>query len=1280
MMNNTFYTVTKIDPSNLSIISSCTTPDDGYACLSNIITGINVDGFLIFKFDSAGNLEWSKKFWFQDYTLFGTSMNCAVNGDLIISSTMRTKSGPGTQKAVLDYAYIIKLDALGNVKLRQPIGSGSTLDYGDNNTGDKIRFTRDGGYILVGTASGINNGTGILVSKFASNDSLQWIKQIDGINLQQKNSVADVVQTRDGNYVVVGRANHYGNPNTIVIYKCNSNGNLIWGKMLGNENYVSTAIQSTSDGGCVIAGFINFSNNSASIYNMLLVKINIDGYIVWSKVSVGSDYDQLYFVNETTEGDLIIGGEKSWLGQYGFKQQNVFLAKVNSSGDLLWAKIVKNSLPSTLPSASASTAGINQDGHIMLGGGFTVAPSDGSQSYSVALTASFDTDGNIPGCETVVDISANFSFQTGPQNTTDITSKVSLYNIPRQTRTMTNWLAVSSDFSVITEKFCAGETNQTLTTVTSTTSNVSGTSTTQITRMLTATNLTTSNSISNNTFTSSNYSPSPITFMPTTSLSTMDGATTPASSIPTGNNSNLNYLWFLVPGAIVIMIAAILYSKYKKRNRRQRRENLLAMEDGAFIAGVPAGSSLRSFSGKLTEWEDVYTNDKSPDQTVLQPEQELQQQIEDFLFRNKQLPDKFHLNDRRENNFYKAYPQLKELCGRLRLEDCIDAARIILKTYGRPFPDTNRIVIDELLDDEDSITLADAIGRLLTRINRQLKDAGFAGTSLKYDDLLKATHLLLWQQQALGVITIQKDKSNNYLLVQVDEPQGEMTLEQIQEFQAMQNENPPAWFVNLPDWEKRFWGRLIEEDRQLNSLRKAPQPILKRGYPGLPNKLTHHLFVYDKNNNRLIFHTQSIRSGVVDPFSVSVANERAALVDMNILQVLTHDLPAVMSRRLHNIQQNYSFGDKHKPKLCVPILLQTLLTEVGREGGMVASKSSGVDEIKQQLKGLQNISDSIELIILESNYPLNSLGRLLGLEAPLSARCELATGLLRCVVSQLKLLRSCKPALDGTDLNNLDELIEWLSSQRQIEILDLSQNQKYKKFFEIGFPPIIQTTVRLIMRLFNNYLQQLFHADTRDNNYYLSLAALEKNLVKLLGGLAYLTCRSGKDRTAILIITEDNDLFLIFLSDKPINEQERAQQYVDILLSGHHQLIASLNASGSIGLKSLEDILANEVERLLASDIKELNDQCANSNNEANKSKLPIISNDGIAAAAKLRLRLAIPMAENKRDEGASASAEAKKVVPKPASNDDDGDQAMGGNPDVLAEDGAAASGSYSHN
>jgi len=160
---------------------------------------------------------------------------------------------------------------------------------------------------------------------------VHFIKTFGGENEDVGYSVQ---QTTDGGYIIVGYTNSYGSGSyDVLLLKTDSDGNELWMQTYG-EGYDDKGYSiETVDDGFVIAGY-TYSFNSNS-YDMLLIKTNMFGDVLWSRTYGGTGTDKGYSVQKTFNPDGFIVTGYSEAESTGF---DMFLVKTDPEGNQEWSK------------------------------------------------------------------------------------------------------------------------------------------------------------------------------------------------------------------------------------------------------------------------------------------------------------------------------------------------------------------------------------------------------------------------------------------------------------------------------------------------------------------------------------------------------------------------------------------------------------------------------------------------------------------------------------------------------------------------------------------------------------------------------------------------------------------------------------------------------------------------------------------------------------------------------------------------------------------------------
>jgi hypothetical protein len=193
--------------------------------------------------------------------------------------------------------YLIKTDSAGNPQWSRTYGSTGA------ERATSVIQTNDGGYTITGYTN--SSGTGnndILLMHIDGSGLLLWTKYFGGADDDRAHFVD---QTADGGFIIA--ADHeVASIYSVMLLKTDSSGNSIWSKIFGtstSSNFVNS-LYITSDHGFLLAG----SHIEAGTIKALMIKTDLTGSIICSKVIGDSVTTQGYSAIETTDGSFLIGG------------------------------------------------------------------------------------------------------------------------------------------------------------------------------------------------------------------------------------------------------------------------------------------------------------------------------------------------------------------------------------------------------------------------------------------------------------------------------------------------------------------------------------------------------------------------------------------------------------------------------------------------------------------------------------------------------------------------------------------------------------------------------------------------------------------------------------------------------------------------------------------------------------------------------------------------------------------------------------------------------------
>jgi len=276
----------------------------------------------VVKLDSSGNVIWTK-------TIGGSSSDWATSiiqssdGGYIVA--VNTWSfGAGTWDI-----YVVKLDSAGNVLWTKTIGGSDWEEVWS------IIQSSDGGYVVASRTYSFGAGDNdIYLVKLDSSGNVIWTKTIGG---SAWDGASSIIQSSDGGYVVAGGTSSFGAGNAdMYVVKLDSAGNVIWTKTIGGSNWdEAQSIIQSSDGGYVVAGKTwSFGAGSADMY---VVKLDSAGNVIWTKTIGGSNDDEAVSIIQSSDGGYVVAG---WTGSFGAGGADFFVVKLDSSGNVVWAKTI----------------------------------------------------------------------------------------------------------------------------------------------------------------------------------------------------------------------------------------------------------------------------------------------------------------------------------------------------------------------------------------------------------------------------------------------------------------------------------------------------------------------------------------------------------------------------------------------------------------------------------------------------------------------------------------------------------------------------------------------------------------------------------------------------------------------------------------------------------------------------------------------------------------------------------------------------------------------------
>ena len=162
--------------------------------------------------------------------------------------------------------------------------------------------------------------------------SSSWEKFFGGSKNDEFNAIQ---QTSDGGYIVAGYTESFGNGGADAwVIRLDKDGNKVWDKTFGGaKSDVANAIQQTFDGGYIVAGYTeSFGNGGTDVW---VIKLDKDGNKVWDKTFGGEKGDIANSIQQTSDGGYIVAGYTESFGNGG---ADAWVIRLDKDGNKLWDK------------------------------------------------------------------------------------------------------------------------------------------------------------------------------------------------------------------------------------------------------------------------------------------------------------------------------------------------------------------------------------------------------------------------------------------------------------------------------------------------------------------------------------------------------------------------------------------------------------------------------------------------------------------------------------------------------------------------------------------------------------------------------------------------------------------------------------------------------------------------------------------------------------------------------------------------------------------------------
>ncbi|RYZ00555.1 MAG: hypothetical protein EOO11_01095 [Chitinophagaceae bacterium] len=292
----------------------------------DIPAGNGATDLFIARFDAGGNLAWKKTYGGVSTESAGGIAATPDGGCIVAGTTYSHNSGQVTANHGSNSAdaWILKLSAAGAVEWSKNYG-GSAEEMSSD-----IKVTADGGYIFAMDATSADGdlattpgrgGLDVCLVKITATGAVTWTRRFGGAD---NDEYGHVVQNAAGDYFLAlsTRSNDGDFPANVGLYdfallRLTATGSIVFNKRIGGFNWDSVYdLVETADGNLVLAG-LSYSNalggvpiaNRGNADAVLVKASRVNGAVLWANAFGGDGLDFGRAVTSAPSGELYLAGE-----------------------------------------------------------------------------------------------------------------------------------------------------------------------------------------------------------------------------------------------------------------------------------------------------------------------------------------------------------------------------------------------------------------------------------------------------------------------------------------------------------------------------------------------------------------------------------------------------------------------------------------------------------------------------------------------------------------------------------------------------------------------------------------------------------------------------------------------------------------------------------------------------------------------------------------------------------------------------------------------------------
>lgn len=193
--------------------------------------------------------------------------------------------------------------------------------------GNSVLMSNDSCLVICG-----QTGENSLIFKVKRNGVLVWKRILN----DSTNWVSAITKTNDNCFILCGHSYNSVNDQEVLLVKINTDGDIVWTKSIGTENSeYGSQIINTTDNNFIVSGLATENIGSLYLHHIFIAKINSSGDTLWTRKFIEPLFQLPSHIIETMDGNFIVSGTT-----YDTLQSKVWLIKIDPFGNTIWEKTI----------------------------------------------------------------------------------------------------------------------------------------------------------------------------------------------------------------------------------------------------------------------------------------------------------------------------------------------------------------------------------------------------------------------------------------------------------------------------------------------------------------------------------------------------------------------------------------------------------------------------------------------------------------------------------------------------------------------------------------------------------------------------------------------------------------------------------------------------------------------------------------------------------------------------------------------------------------------------